>query len=390
MLALVALVELMQSPQSSEAWLPPLTMAAAGVSLGIFCMPSVYYSFRRMLNPKGVPWRSLRAPSRWLSAVSLTIPFVLIGGTAILRISGAALLLLPILHILAVVLPTVAVALLAMRELPLGSPQRVWGVLCSSLSLTPLLVLIFEGMTLLLVGTASLAYLSLHPEGLERLLELGTALQAPDTNLEQAIELLRPLLRSPVIISLVLLVFSVFVPMIEEFVKPIGVWLLYGRPLSPSAGFALGAISGGGFALVETLALSVEMANWVALIGTRLGTAAIHVMTSALCGWALVQLWTKGRYRRALSAYLSAVLIHGLWNGLVVVIALQTILQPQMAEHAAPLWNRVSLSASFGLITLAVGALVCLSGMNKQLRQERQSHPNKAGTPKDNPPRTVL
>lgn len=212
-------------------------------------------------------------------------------------------------------------------------------------------------------------YLSLQPEAMVRLFEFSHALQMREANFEQITEIVQPLLRSPVIVALILLFFSVCVPMIEEGIKPIGVWLLYGRPLSPAAGFALGALSGGGFALVESLALPLDTSNWLALVTTRLGTAVIHILNGALCGWAFVQLWTRKRYRRALGAYLSAVLIHGLWNASVVMLTLQAILQTGDANQVNSFWNRLSLSASVSLITLVIGGLVCLEVMNKRLRQ---------------------
>ena len=69
-------------------------------------------------------------------------------------------------------------------------------------------------------------------------------------------QILAPYLINPFILISLFLVLGVFTPLIEETLKPAIVWLLAKRLQRPSQGFALGVISGAGFALVESLLAS--------------------------------------------------------------------------------------------------------------------------------------
>ncbi len=114
--------------------------------------------------------------------------------------------------------------------------------------------------------------------------------------------------------------------MIEEALKPIGVWLLFGRRLTPAAGFAAGALSGAGYALIESLALTSSGEAWSSLVLARTGTSAVHILTAGLTGWALVLAWQKRRFLPLLLAYLCAVMIHGLWNGLTLMYSFNLLI----------------------------------------------------------------
>ena len=116
--------------------------------------------------------------------------------------------------------------------------------------------------------------------------------------------------------------FSLMVPLAEEALKPIGVWLLAGRKLSPAAGFTAGAMSGAGFAIFESLTASTSGEQWTMLVVGRIGTAVVHILTSALMGLAIVNAWNRRRYLRLAATYLGVVLLHGAWNGLSILYAI--------------------------------------------------------------------
>ncbi len=55
-----------------------------------------------------------------------------------------------------------------------------------------------------------------------------------------------------------LLFFSVFAPLVEETAKSLTAWTIFDHLSSPAQGFAIGALSGTGFGMVESLLASVQ------------------------------------------------------------------------------------------------------------------------------------
>src|SRR4030067_2197270 len=109
----------------------------------------------------------------------------------------------------------------------------------------------------------------------------------------------------------------------------LGGWCLGGSRLPPAEGFTAGILCGAGYALVESLILSVDGGEqWVSLVFARIGTAVVHPLTSGLTGWALAYAWRENRYLRLGAAYLGAVLLHGLWNGLTMLILITDLCHP--------------------------------------------------------------
>ncbi len=177
-----------------------------------------------------------------------------------------------------------------------------------------------------------------------------------------------PYLVRPAVIGIVLLFVALIVPMIEELFKPIGVWLLAGSSPSPAAGFAVGALSGGGYAFIESLMLSGTAEQWSAAVLARAGTTAVHILTAALTGWALVQAWQKRGYLRLLLVYLLAVLIHGLWNGLTLLFSFQMLAELQDLTLDLPYFQLIRYIAPAGLVLLAAGCFLGLIGANRVLQ----------------------
>jgi RsiW-degrading membrane proteinase PrsW (M82 family) len=187
------------------------------------------------------------------------------------------------------------------------------------------------------------------------------------TDLNKIVEILSPYLMNPVIIVIIFLILAVFTPMIEEAVKPIAVWLNAGRLQNPAEGFALGVVSGAGFALIEgLLASSTPDQGWGILLAARAGGSLMHILASGLMGWAIVSAW-KGKRLRLLWTYLLSVTIHGLWNSAAVVIELGTV-QDYLKGAST---NSTALLSWIGVIFLGVLILVILTVLilvNRKMR----------------------
>jgi len=303
-------------------------------------------------------------PEWWIFA----LPLVILFGHLIAGRSNLAWLLLPPFHLLAVGIPTAWLLNLAIHNLPNGSAQRFWGVFNSGLGLAPLLIMMFEILAALGFLIFFGLLLSAQPDLSKQLFEMVRQLQgvqSPDV----VIEILGPILVNPLVIFLVVLFGAGVVPLIEELFKPIGVWLLFGRKMTPAAGFVAGALSGAGYGFVESLALSSTGDQWSALVLARIGTSAVHILTSALTGWALVQAWQKKRILQLGLAYLCAVIIHGLWNGLTLLYSFDLLSSMENLPLQAAWVHSIGTITPFALILLAVGCSLGLILINRSLQR---------------------
>jgi hypothetical protein len=162
-----------------------------------------------------------------------------------------------------------------------------------------------------------------------------------------------------------MLYMAVFVPAVEEIFKPLGVWLFAGKLNSIAQGFALGALSGAGYALIETVGASAQTTEWAALLLGRIGTALLHITTSALMGAAIVSAWRERRFLRLLGIYVLATLLHGLWNALAVLFSFSTL--AELGELPGRLGTAQPVAIA-GMSLLALGFLSILVVMNRRLR----------------------
>jgi hypothetical protein len=352
-----------------------LFMIAAGMAFcGVMLLPSAWYAFRRIT---GRPATQPPAILHRLRPTLLILAFpVLIGlGYWITQQEIAAWLLLPPIHVLAISLPILWLAYLGVRGLPVGSPQRASGVLASGLALAPLLILVAELIAILIGFGIFILVIAMRPDLAETLNALAERLMAAAPSPEIMLRILQPILESPVVIFLVLLFAAVIVPLIEELIKPLGVWLLAGRKLAPAEGFAAGVLSGSGYVLIESLLLTSSGQDWALLAFARIGTGVMHILTAGLVGWALANAWmqpgTYGRYLRLGAVYLLAVLLHGLWNGLTLMNALATLTGAPPAGRS--LLFQIGQIAPYSLGVLAGVSFFALLSVNRALAHRQRA-----------------
>jgi hypothetical protein len=182
---------------------------------------------------------------------------------------------------------------------------------------------------------------------------------------EALIGLVAPFLLQPGIMAIALLFFSVLIPLTEELVKPLGVWLFGNQIRTPSQGFALGALSGAAFALLETFGVSAQSGDWSGLLLTRLGTDILHVTTAALMGAAIVFAIRERRYLRLLGTYLLCVFLHGLWNGMAILFTFSSVAGTYVQKN---LLNGLDTPFAIALVILALVLLTLLITSNRRMR----------------------
>jgi hypothetical protein len=365
------LASLISRAEPAGESLPMFLMAASLGSIGALMVPSAYYALMRILERKAIDSRQIirkLRPGTWI----IFLPVVFGLGYLVSKVPEIAWLALPPLHVLAVGIPIAWMLYLAMRKLPSGSSQRMWGVYDSGMSLAPILIMIFEILAGLIFVVALAFYLSTRPQVAERLIALVRELQGMKSQ-EAAIQILAPFLVRPLVIGSVILFAAVIVPLVEEIFKPIGVWLLVGAKMSPQAGFVAGALSGAGYGFVESLALSGNSQDWISLVIARMGTSAVHILTASLTGWALVQAWQRRRFLRLALAYFCAVSIHGLWNGLTIAFSFKALAQMENLSLNLPIIDNLGVIAPIGLLMIAAGCFLGLIGANMYLRRSSRN-----------------
>jgi RsiW-degrading membrane proteinase PrsW (M82 family) len=215
-------------------------------------------------------------------------------------------------------------------------------------------------------------WLSSQPGTAQQITLLAQRLANAGTDPEIILRILRPAAMQPSVLISVLLVSSGLVPLIEELIKPLGLWVLVGKKLTPAQGFLAGLLSGAAFALLESLGSIASPSGqaWLTLVLGRTGTGILHTVTTGLMGWALASTWRDGRYLRLAGVYLLAVGLHGLWNVFGMLMALPILLGPASVPGPLVVFVRLGQIAPLALLVLAVLLFLILLGSNHRLRLE--------------------
>ena len=354
----------------SEAAPSPLATTLTATSLiaiGLLLLPMGWSSFKRLQGQEFKtislsalrPWVWFALPAVWLLTLTLVTLFY--------NASGAHWYM-PFLHFLAIAIPIYLVIHIAANHIPLGSSQRAWSVFACGVSLSPALAVIAEGIIILLGAIAVGLYLTGDPERMSEIERLVNQVQnAPD--MDSMLLLLGPLLKNPLTLLAALTLLSVFVPIIEESFKSLGVWLVADRLGTPAQGFALGVLSGAGFALAESLFASATAdASWAVTLGMRAISGAMHMLAAGLVGWGIAYARLEKRYLRLIGMTLLAMLLHGVWNaGAVFTIAGGVGVMLSMPDF--DILGSIMMLAGTGLLFfLMTGMFLALILINIRLR----------------------
>ena len=334
---------------------------------GIVLLAAAFFSFQKFLQSSSVDQKVSLSLSGWqitglavIACASILIGY-LIGGMKTID-----WLFLPILTIPAIVFPLGVLLAFGARRLPFGTRWQTWNVLGLAMTLAPLLLFTLEIFVAIVISSIVVAYIFTQPELVFDLQRLSQQILILGPESEAARDLLAPFLTKPGVIVMALIYIAVLVPAIEEIFKPIGVWLFAGKLDSPSQGFTLGALSGAGYALIETIGVSGQTGEWASLLFSRIGTGLLHITTSALMGGAIVLAWRERRYLRLVGTYFLAVLLHGLWNTLAILFTFSSLAeflsQPGRLSTIQP-------AMMIAMTILAVGLFAILLISNRAMRK---------------------
>ncbi len=277
-------------------------------------------------------------------------------------------LLLPVLTIPAVALPIGLIFGFGAHKIQLGPRWRVWGIFGLGMTLGPFLLLLIEIFILILLFVLVIFFLISQPEYSNEIIRLSNQIQFMRNDPQAIINLFIPYLFKPGSIILMLSFIAVIVPLTEELIKPIGVWLYAGKLNSPAQGFALGALSGAAYALVETIGTSGQTADWATLLLIRIGTALLHITSTALMGWGIASVWKQRQYLKLFAIYLCSSALHGVWNASAIMYSyslLATEFAPSnLLSSLAPFTLSISVAWVGVLLTILILANKRLNQMN--------------------------
>jgi hypothetical protein len=262
----------------------------------------------------------------WQIVLSLVITaMVIFIGHQIGTNSRLNWLLLPALTLPAVALPILVLLGLGIRGIPLGARWRSWSILGIAMTLVPFFLIFLEGIALLVVLLFAGLFLLSQPDFVREMQQLSYQIYLLGPQFEEIQNLLLPYISKPGVLATALLYVAVLVPLMEELLKPLGVWLFANKLTSPAQGFALGALSGAAYALIETLGVSAQSEDWANVLLLRIGTSMLHITSTALMGMAIFYAIRERRYFRLLGIYFISVLLHGVWNTIALLYGFFTV-----------------------------------------------------------------
>ncbi len=270
-----------------------------------------------------------KSGASWLPPALLPVPVfavVVVAGGLVMAMEEPPAAVMPPVHVLAAVLPGIALVGLAARGgLGWRAPgcRPTWRQVSIAVGFTiafaTMLSSLAEGV---LDGGILVAFLASKEafQGAASFEDVRAVMEAFESFLGNREEL-----------ALALLTVAVVPPLVEEAAKGLGVRLLLSPRSSMTTAFVLGVVAGASFGTVEALlyglgGLTEADADWWSLMLMRAGSTATHALCSGLVGIGWYNLLALGRPFAGFAYYAAAVLLHGLWNALIVLVGSRLVI----------------------------------------------------------------
>jgi hypothetical protein len=313
----------------------------------------------------------LKPTTQRIIRVALIVVWIIsILGVLLISRFQALNLITSLLIIPLVLVPILFFFWIGARNLSLGNRPRVWGAVAFNFSIMMPVVLIAELVLFFFIFIIAAVWLTGQLELLPQIMMYAEQISNGLMDPLEAEQLITDLVSRPIFLNGSILVVAVLVPLIEELFKPMAIWFLAGKRLTPSQGFVGGLIGGACFAMLESLgAVGIPAeSEWLMLLFGRTGTGLLHVTLSGLVGWGFASAFYNRNWGRAIFTYLLAVTIHGLWNFFALLSGIVPILP--ISEEMNNLPVLLGQMGVFVLVALFVINLVLLFSVNRQLQQQ--------------------
>ncbi len=180
---------------------------------------------------------STHTTTRILLAIILIWPLILYLGNLFNNAGSWGAYLFPITQVVAVLLLVFWFYTVASMGLEKTSPQRNWGLLASGMIGGTGLSIILEllGAILFLAGFVALVFLI--PSLQDEISRLATRISTVGTDMDALMRIFTPYFSKPAVVITLILSTSVVIPLMEEALKPIGLWFLSRKELFTSSRF---------------------------------------------------------------------------------------------------------------------------------------------------------
>lgn len=366
---LLAPVSLLAAAEGAEAGVVAAAVLGSMALLSLAFGGLLVHSGLRA-SAGAAPATGLRPGRRGAGPMAWALVFagaLALGGLAI-GLGGSALVLMPVLHLAAALAPAMAIVGYAAWSLG-GHPGRrslaalAWGGLGATA--IAFLLELFFGLVLALVLWAALASSAEGSALLERIWAQLSAAPIGPGGLDPGLlaELQRELLRPSVLLA-VFAMLGLIGPTVEELAKAAGVALL--RPATRGEAFLLGVACGAGFGLAEAIligATSVVVLGWLVMMLVRAASTIMHAAVGGWVGLGVGALQRELSWSRGLGFLALAILVHGLWNLLV----LSAVLGALAAASGFALGGPVAAVSPVLLVLLFGAVLFGLRGQARRL-----------------------
>lgn len=321
-----------------------------------------------------LPFKFPYAEWQIFAVIGIIMLSVLIGAvTAYTEFAWLTWLILPILTILVIVPPIWLLFGIGTKGIELGQRWHVFTILGLSMTIGPMIMIVLELIVLAGILVTGGVFIAIQqPVLFKELIRIGKILEQ-ETNPDLILNLIAPYLKNPLVVGTAIGYIAVIVPLIEELFKPLAVWIFAKKLASPAQGFAMGMLSGGAFALIESLNASGDgSTSWAVIVSIRAGTSLLHMTTSGLVGWGIAAAFNEKRVSRFFSAYFTSVSIHGIWNA----CAAGTSLSSFGESIGKPEWLINFIPALLcGMLVLGIGMFAVLIASNRKLQSSPHPQP---------------
>jgi len=355
----------------------PLTANDAGLMLVIgwtsllIAVAFILALISAVFHLQGRSMPALRPSTQRIIQVALIVVWIAsILGVMLISRFQALNLITSLLIIPLVLVPILFFFWIGARNLSLGNRPRVWGTVAFNFAIMMPVVLLAELALFFFIFMMAAVWLAGQPELLSQIMMYAEQISNGLMDPLEAEQLITDLVSHPIFLNSSILVVAVLVPLLEELFKPMAIWFLAGKRLTPSQGFVGGLIGGACFAMLESLgAVGIPAeSEWLMLLFGRTGTGLLHVTLSGLVGWGFASAFYNHNWGRAIVTYLGAVTIHGLWNFFALLSGIVPILP--ISEEMNNLPVLLGQMGVFVLVALFVMNLVLLFSVNRRLQTQ--------------------
>lgn len=313
--------------------------------------------------------KTLRQPKLPVFLITLAVWFIVLAVGYFAGRNEKWFVFLAPLTTTAILIPIWGLITIARSGLPRSTSQRERGTFTIGLTVAPLIIIITELVFIFGVIVVVMIILGFQSDLTEQLLSLLENLNANSSRIGELENMLFELMQQPLVATAIFVSLGVIAPLIEEIFKPMAIWLLLNRPLKDHEGYALGLISGGAFALLESTGMVIQMSpqEWLPAIALRAATGVLHIGLSGLVGYGLARSWSMQKRMHSVLYLLSAAALHGAWNSLALFSGLASM--PLAEETGIGSLTTSSILSVVFMITIFIAVIVINIFINRVLRK---------------------